>query len=123
MAVPTAHVNVIAFLMHSDVGTMLELPTHNTPVNAVGDGVRMIVSPTAAILYAVNKFSVSTVAVHPDAPVVLLKPLAQLEHEEAPASAEVPAMQLMHVDDDVAADVADAVPATHLVQDEAPVSE
>ena len=56
VAVPTAHEIVIALVMHSDVASELELPVHDAPVYAVADGVREMVSPTAALLYAANKF-------------------------------------------------------------------
>ncbi len=55
-AVPTAQMIETAFVRQSEVGTELALPVHNAPVYAVLDGVRLIVSPTAALLYAVNKF-------------------------------------------------------------------
>ncbi len=54
--VPTAHEIATALVMHNDVGAEFVLPMHDDPVNAVIEGVRMIVSPTAALLYAVNKF-------------------------------------------------------------------
>lgn len=61
--VPTAHANDTAFVMHSDVGDESELPVHDAPVYAVVDGVRMMVLPVAALLYAVIKLSGNTVIV------------------------------------------------------------
>jgi hypothetical protein len=87
-AVPTAHATVTAFVMQSEDGLLQLFGSHATPVYAVADGVRYIVSPTAALLYAVSKFWVRTVVLHPDAPAVLLKPLAQLVQDEAPAREE-----------------------------------
>ena len=55
-AVPTAQRIETALVMQSEVGALLAVPVHDAPVNAVLDGVRLIVSPTAAPLYAVNKF-------------------------------------------------------------------
>ena len=52
---PTAHAIVTALVMHSDVGAVFELPVHDDPVYAIADGVRKIVSPTAALLYAANR--------------------------------------------------------------------
>ena len=46
----------IALVIQSEVGAELLLPVQDTPVNAVLDGERYIVSPTAALLYAANKF-------------------------------------------------------------------
>ena len=55
---PTAHEIIIAFFMHNDVAAELADPVHDAPVYAVVDGVREIVSPTAALVlvYAANKF-------------------------------------------------------------------
>ena len=56
VAVPTAHAIVTALVMHSDVAALLELPVHDAPVYAVVEGVRFMMSPTAALVYAANKF-------------------------------------------------------------------
>ena len=53
-AVPTAQKIETALVIHREVGALL-LPVHDAPVYAVLDGVRLIVSPTAALLYAANK--------------------------------------------------------------------
>ena len=55
-AVPTAQRIETALVMQSEVGALLAVPVHDAPVNAVLDGVRLIVSPAVALLYAVNKF-------------------------------------------------------------------
>ena len=55
-AVPTAQRIETALVMQSDVAPLMPLPVHDAPVNAVFDGVRLIVSPTAALLYVANKF-------------------------------------------------------------------
>ena len=55
-AVPTAQRIETALVMQSDVGALLAVPVHDAPVNAVLDGVRLIMSPTAALLYVANKF-------------------------------------------------------------------
>ena len=55
-AVPTAQRIETALVMQSEVGAELALPVHDSPVYAVFDGVRLIVSPTAALLYVANKF-------------------------------------------------------------------
>ena len=55
-AVSTAQRIETDFVMQSEVGAELALPVHDAPVYAVLDGVRLIVSPTAALLYAANKF-------------------------------------------------------------------
>ena len=55
-ALPTAQKIETAFVMQSDVAPLTPLPVHDAPVYAVLDGVRLIVSPTAALLYAANKF-------------------------------------------------------------------
>ena len=55
-AVPTAQRIETALVIQSDVGLTLALPVHDAPVYAVLDGVRLIVSPTAALLYVANKF-------------------------------------------------------------------
>ncbi len=55
-AVPTAQRIETAFVMQSEVGAEFAVPVHDAPVNAVLDGVRLIVSPAVALLYAVNKF-------------------------------------------------------------------
>ena len=55
-AVLTAQRMETALVIQSDVGFALALPVHDAPVYAVFDGVRLIVSPTAALLYAANKF-------------------------------------------------------------------
>ncbi len=44
-----------ALVMQSEVGAESPLPVQYAPVYAVLDGVRLIVSPTAALLYAANK--------------------------------------------------------------------
>ena len=62
-AASTAHTTDTAFFMHSDVGDEFALPVHEAPVYAVVEGVSEIVSPTAALLYASNKFWVRTVVV------------------------------------------------------------
>ena len=55
-AVLTAQRIETALVMQSDVGALLAVPVHDAPVNAVLDGVRLIMSPTAALLYVANKF-------------------------------------------------------------------
>ncbi len=55
-AAPTAQRIETALVMQSEVGALLAVPVHDAPVNAVLDGVRLIVSPTAALLYVANKF-------------------------------------------------------------------
>ena len=55
-AVPTAQRIETALVMQSEVGSLFALPVHDAPVYAVVDGVRLIVSPTAALLYVANKF-------------------------------------------------------------------
>ena len=55
-AVPTAQRIETALVMQSDEGALLAVPVHAAPVYAVLDGVRLIVSPTAALLYVANKF-------------------------------------------------------------------
>ena len=55
-AVLTAQRIETALVMQSEVGAEFAVPVHDAPVNAVLDGVRLIVSPTAALLYAANKF-------------------------------------------------------------------
>ena len=54
-AVPTSHAIFTAFFMHSDVASPTTVPVHDAPVYAVADGVRVMVSPTAALLYAAIK--------------------------------------------------------------------
>ncbi len=54
--VPTAQRIETALVMQREVGALLALPVHDAPVYAVLDGVRFIVSPTAALSYAANKF-------------------------------------------------------------------
>ena len=55
-AVPTAQRIETALVMQSDVAPLMPPPVHAAPVYAVLDGVRLIVSPTAALLYVANKF-------------------------------------------------------------------
>ncbi len=55
-AVPTAQRMETALAIQSDVGLGFPPPVHDAPVYAMLDGVRLIVSPTAALLYAANKF-------------------------------------------------------------------
>ena len=55
-AVPTAQRIETALVMHSDVAPLTLGLVHDSPVYAVLDGVRLIVSPTAALLYVANKF-------------------------------------------------------------------
>ena len=55
-AVPTAQRIETALVMQSDDGLLQLFGSHAAPVNAVVDGVRLIVSPTAALLYVANKF-------------------------------------------------------------------
>ncbi len=55
-AVPTAQKIETALVMQSDDGLFQLFGSHAAPVNAVLDGVRLIVSPTVALLYTVNKF-------------------------------------------------------------------
>ena len=55
-AVPTAQRIETAFVMHNDDGSPQLFGSHAAPVNAVVDGVRLIVSPTSALLYVANKF-------------------------------------------------------------------
>ncbi len=50
------HDIVIAFVMQRDERDVSALPVHGVPEYAVVDGVRKILSPTAALLYAVSKF-------------------------------------------------------------------
>ncbi len=60
--VPEAHFTVTGLFMHIDDG-FVSCPTHSAPVNGVVEGVRMMVSPTAALSYAVSRSCVSTVVV------------------------------------------------------------
>ena len=55
-AVPTAQRIDTDLVMQSDVAPLMPLPVHDAPVYAVVDGVKLIVSPTAALLYVANKF-------------------------------------------------------------------
>ena len=55
VAMLTAHAIFTDVFMHSDVGSEFALPVHDAPVYAVADGVRVMVSPTAALLYAAIK--------------------------------------------------------------------
>ena len=55
-AVPTAQKIETALVMQREVAPQLPPGSHAVPVYAVFDGVRLIVSPTAALLYAANKF-------------------------------------------------------------------
>ena len=55
-AVPIAHRIETALVMHSEAAPVQFGLVHDAPVYAVLDGVRLIVSPTAALLYAANKF-------------------------------------------------------------------
>ena len=48
--VPTAHAIVTAFVTQSEDGDVDVIPVHDVPVNAVVDGVSIIVSPTTALL-------------------------------------------------------------------------
>ena len=54
-AVPTAQRIETALVMQSDDGSLQFGLVHDAPVYAVVDGVRLIVSPTAALLYVANK--------------------------------------------------------------------
>ncbi len=49
-AVPTAQIIETALVIQSELGAESPLPVHHAPVNAVFDGVRFMVSPTAALL-------------------------------------------------------------------------
>ncbi len=54
-AVPTAQMIETALVIQSELASH-PLGSHAAPVYAVVDGVKLIVSPTAALLYVANKF-------------------------------------------------------------------
>ena len=54
-AVPTAQKIETALVKQSDDGLFQLFGSHAAPVKAVLDGVRLIVSPTAALVYAAKK--------------------------------------------------------------------
>ena len=141
-AVPTAHAIVTALVMHSDDGAVLVLPVHDDPVYAVVDGVKKIVSPATALLYAFSRFSENTVEVprleQYEKSKALVWPVGQSTQEDAPDAPYLPVSQLTHTDigstgfalyfptaqfTQLAVAASTYLPAAHGSQDDAPADE